>query len=120
MSFTRLTFTKLVDNFLSNARKSVLNDRAKRNGFSIVSEFSIENKQLTPFATNANRAILNSRYWLSKPFQTRLFNDYIYFSLRKSILKSVINNELTGSSWHFKRILYINVNILDNSAQILR
>ena len=66
---------KLVDDFLSNARKRVLNDRANRNGFSIVPGFSIENKQLIPFATNAYDVILNSRYWSTVPFQTRLFND---------------------------------------------
>ena len=64
---------KLVDDLLSNARNRVSNDLANRNRFSIVYQFSIENKQLTPFATSSNDVILTSRYWLTEPFQTRLF-----------------------------------------------
>ena len=93
---------KLVDEFLSHVRNKVSTASSSRRGgnFSIACVFSIENK----FET----------------FQTKSFNDFICFTLRKNILKRVISNRFTRSSWHFNCFLYINMNILDNSVQILR
>ena len=34
------------------------------------------------------------------------------------ILKRVINNNLTGSSWHFHRIVYLNVKVIDEERKI--
>ena len=55
------------------------------------------------------------------PYQTKSFNDFIYFDLRESILKRVINNGLTFSSWNFNNsFLYINVKILNVGDQPFR
>ena len=112
---------KLVDKFLSNVRNkfSTVSSRRRGDNFSIVCGFSIENKQLPPFATNGNDIILNSRYWSNELFQTNSFNDFTYFILRKNILKRVLSNGLTSSSWHFNCFSNINAKILDNPAQIL-
>ena len=42
------------------------------------------------------------------------------FSLREPISKRVINNGLTGSSWHFHRFFNINVKILNVADQLFR
>ena len=41
-------------------------------------------------------SIVNSRYWSTETYQTKLFNDYICFNLKEGILKRVINNDTTG------------------------
>ena len=79
--------------------------------FFIKCDFSLDNIQ--PSLIENKQPIKNSRYWLTELYQTKSFNDFIYLDLRKSILKRVINNGLTGSSWHFNRFLYINVKILN-------
>ena len=53
--------------------------------------------------TDDEEPLTNSRYWSTEPIQTKSFNDFVFFSLRESVLKRVINNELTGSLWFFKR-----------------
>ena len=93
-----------MDKSLSNVRNRVSTATTRGSNFRIVCGFSIKNKQLSPFAANAGDVILNLRYWSTEPFQAISFNDFIYFSLRKSILKRVINNGLTGSYWHFNLV----------------
>ena len=88
---------KLVDNFLLNVKNCV--KRSSPGKFIIKCGFSLENVQLSPFENE--ELIVNSHYWSTEPYQTKSVNDYIYFSLRKGILKRVINNGMTGSSWHF-------------------
>ena len=95
---------KLVDEFLLNAKNKVARSNID---FFIKCSFSLENIQ--PSATEDEQTVKNSRYWSTEPYQTKSFNDFIYFNLRESILKRVINNGLTGSSWHFNCFLYINV-----------
>ena len=76
---------KLVDDFLRNVKHRVPVGRSTTRGenkFNIVCGFSIEKKQLSPFAANTNGAILNSRYWSTEPYETKSFNDFIYFSLK--------------------------------------
>ena len=59
--------------------------------------------------TGDNQPLKNSRYWSTEAIQTKSFNDFVFFSIRESVSKRVINNGLTGSSWHFNRFLYINI-----------
>ena len=42
--------------------------------------FSLEN--IKPSLFENEEPIAGSRYWSTEPYQTRSFNDYIYFSLR--------------------------------------
>ena len=84
--------------------------------FIIKCGLSLENIQSSPFENEA--PILNSRYWSTEVYQTKLFNDYIYFNLREEIIKIVRNNGMTGSSWHFNQFLNVNVKILDSVNQI--
>ena len=82
------------------------------------SGFSLENIQSV--VDDFDEPLKNSRYWTTDPIQTKSFNDYVYFSIRESILKRVINNGLTGSSWHFNRFLYINIKIIKVNDELIR
>ena len=104
---------KLVDKFSLNVKNRVARSNSD---FFIKCGFSSENIQLLPIENK--QLIRNSRYWLAEAHQTKLFNDFIYFNLRDSVLKRVISNGLTGSSWHFNRFLYINVKILSVGDQL--
>ena len=98
---------------------NVKNKVARSNvDFFIKCGFSLENIQPSPIENE--QPIKNSRYWLTEPYQIKPFNDFIYFNLRESILKRVINNGLTGSSWHFNCFLYINIEILNVGHQLFR
>ena len=104
---------KLVDQFLLNVKNKVARSNVD---FFIKCGFSLDKIQPSPIENE--QPIKGSRYWLTEPYQIKPFNDFIYFNLRESILQRVINNGLTGSSWHFNRILYINVKILNVGHQL--
>ena len=93
-----------VDDFLSNVKRKI---KRSNEYFLIRCGFSLENIQ--PVLDNYNEPLKNTRYWSTDPIETKSFNDFVYFNVRESILKRVINNGLTGSSWHFNRFVYINV-----------
>ena len=101
----------LVDNVLLNVKNRV--KQSEHGDFIIKSGFSSENTPPSPFENE--ETTLSSRYWSTEPFQTKQFNDYIYFSLREGILKRIINNGMSISSWHFHRFLYLNVKTLETT-----
>ena len=96
--------TSIVDDFFSAVKEKI---ERKNQYFLIRCGFSIENIQ--PVLDNYNEPLKNTRYWTTDPIETKSFNDFVYFNVRESILKRIINNGLTGSSWHFHRFLYIYV-----------
>ena len=75
---------KLVDEFLLNVKNKVARSKVD---FFIKCGFSLEDIQPSPIENE--QPIKNSRYWLTEPYQIKPFNDFIYFNLRKSILKRV-------------------------------
>ena len=89
---------KLVDEFLLLVKSKIF---PSNTDFYIRCGFSLENMQAP--LTDDDVPLTNSRYWSTEPIQTKSFNDFVFFSLRESVLKRVINNELTGSLWFFKR-----------------
>ena len=105
----------VVDEFLFNVKNRIQRSNVE---FFIRSGFSLENVQSA--LDEYNEPLKNSRYWTTDPIQTKSFNDFVYFTIRASILKRVINNGLTGSSWHFNRFLYINVKIIRVNDQLIR
>ena len=94
----------LVDEFLFNVKI-----RIPRSDTDIVVRcgFSLENIQ--PPIGDYDQPLKVSRYWSTDPIQTKSFNDFVFFNTRESVLKRVINNGMTGSSWHFNRFLYISI-----------
>ena len=105
---------KLVDDFLLNVKNEV---GGSNNDFFIKHVFSLKNIQPSPF--ESEQPIKNSRYGSTGLQQTKSFYDFIYFNLREETLKRVINNGMSGSSWHFNCFLNINVKILDTENQLL-
>ena len=106
---------KLVDEFLLWIKGKIFRSSTD---FYIRCGFSLENMQVP--LTDDDVPLTSSRYWSTELIQTKSFNDFVFFSLRESILKRVINNGLTGSSWFFKRFLYINVKAIKVSDQFIR
>ena len=96
--------TAIVDDFLHNVKEKI---KRRQEIFLIRCGFSLENIQ--PVLDNYSEPLKNTRYWTTDPIETKSFNDFVYFNVRESILKRVINNGLTGSSWHFNRFVYINI-----------
>ena len=105
----------LVDEFLLNIKNKIQKSAVN---FLIRCGLSLENIQ--PSLEDYDEPLKNSSYWSTDPIQTKSFNDYVFFNIRESILKRVINNGLTGSLWHFKRFLYINVKIIKVTDQLIR
>ena len=87
---------RCVDDFLKNVRY-----RFKVTGKKwIKCSFTIENIQNSPHEDLI--PIINSRYWTTPPYEGIYFNDFIFYSLRQSILSKVKINGMSGSSCHFK------------------
>ena len=82
----------IVDEFLFNVKNKIQSSNVD---FLIRSGFSLENIQSA--VDDFNELLKNSRYCTTDPIQTKSFNGYVYFTIRKSIIKRVINNGLTGS-----------------------
>ena len=105
----------VVENFLN-----IVKDKIPRYNSSVLirAGFSIENIQQA--LDNYTEPLTQSRYWSTEPIQTKSFNDFVYFKIRESILKRVINNRLSGSAWNFHKFNYINIKILKSTNQLMR
>ena len=114
-SYNFFNSEKLVNEFLSSVKTKIF--RSNTDSY-IRGGFSLGNMQAT--LTDDYVLLTNSRYWSTEPIQTKSFNDFVFCSLRESIFKRVINNGLTGSSWFFKRFLYIDVKTIKVSDQFIR
>ena len=66
------------------------------------------------------RPIVNTRYWTTELIKTTYFNDYIFYSLRENILKTVILNGMSGRSWQFRRFIYVNLKSLNLESEVVR
>ena len=106
---------KLVDEFLLSVKSTIFRSYTD---FYIRCTFSLENMQAP--LTDDDSLLTNSRYWSTDPIKTKSCNYFLFFSLRESILKRVINNVLSGSSWFFKCFLYINVKTIKVSDQFIQ
>ena len=80
--------------------------------------FLIENIHLSLHENSI--PILSTRYWSTEPYQTRYFNDYIFYSLRENILKRVIVNGTSGSFWGLRRFVYLHLKISDLETEIVK
>ena len=96
-----------VDDFLQNVR---LKFKSSDSNFTIKCGFAIENMQLPP--TEYDVLILSICYWSTEPYKSTYSNDFAFFSLKENILKRVINNGMTGSSWRFSKFIYLNLKVL--------
>ena len=103
---------KCVDDFLKNVKYRL--QATNKKWFKC--SFTIENTQ------NSIRTDLlpltNTRYWTTETYDGIYFNHLNLRSLRSDILKRVIANQMSGSSWYFKRFLCLALKILDSEANI--
>ena len=103
---------KCVDQFLQNVK---FRFRATTEKWFKCS-FTIENTQ------NSIRAdlkpLLKTRYWTTETYDSIYFNDFVFYLLKNDILKRVIVNQMSGSSWYFKGFLNLAVKILDADIKI--
>ena len=106
--------TEIVEDFLFSVKRLY----KPTNKALFKSSFSIENIQNAPIISPDIADIKSQRYWSTGAYKGIYFNDFIAAGLRDDILKRVIVNNLTGSSWHFNRFVYLNVKILDTERKI--
>ena len=100
---------KCVDTFLRNIKHRFQATNEKW----FKCSFTIENTQN---ATSADfQALTNTRYWTTETYDSIYFNDFIFYSLKADILKRVIVNQMSGSSWYFKRFLNLALKVLDST-----
>ena len=64
-----------------------------------------------------------SKNWFKCSFiienkQNSIRPDFIFYALKQEILKRVIRNSMSGSSWYFKCFVYLAVKILDGEVEI--
>ena len=106
----------LVDTFLAQVKDLV--PRNEYNNLLIRAGFSIENIQEA--LGDYSDPLVQTRYWTTETFESKSFNDFISFKIRESVLKRVINNNLSGSAWHFNRFNYMNVKVINQPLQLLK
>ena len=73
--------------------------------------FELKNHQQTEIVE-----LENTRVWLTNVFIGRYFNEFIRSEMKKDILKRVIINGSTGSSWLFKHFNNLQFLVTDKST----
>ena len=106
----------VVDSFLNEVK--VLMPRYENNVL-VRAGFSIENVQQA-LNDNYSDPLVQTSYWTTEPYQTKSFNDFVSFKIREGILRRVINNNLSGSAWHFNRFNYLNVKIVNIPLELTK
>ena len=105
-------FAKCVDDFLQNVQQRF--HATNRKWFKC--SLTIQNTQNS--IRSDLQPLVNTRYWTTETYDSIYFNDFMLQSLKFDILKRVINNQMSGSSWYFKRFLSLAVKILDSEVEI--
>ena len=105
---------QIVDDFLLNVYRLF----KPKNEVLFKADFSIENIQNSSVVSPNTIDLTNVRYWSTDVYSGVYFNDFIVSEIRNDILKRIINNNLSGSSWHFNRFKHINLKIIDHKNKI--
>ena len=100
---------EIVDDFLLNVKTLY----KPKNKVLFKADFSIENIQNASVVSPNTTDIVSIRCWSSEVYSGIYFNDFIVSEIRLDILKRIINNNLSGSSWHFNRFKHLNLKIID-------
>ena len=104
----------IVDDFLFNVKRVF----KPSNNVLFKGDFSIENIQTAPLSSPDIADIKSLCYWSTNVYKGVYFNDFIVSEIRNDILKREINNNLTGSSWHFNRFQYLNLKVVEEQQKI--
>ena len=105
---------ELVDEFLFNVKSRF----KPLNKVIFKADFSIENIQNAPLTLPSLTDIANARYWTTDVYKGVYFNDFIISEIRSDILKRVIINNLTGSSWYFNRFKHLSIKVIEQKKAI--
>ena len=105
----------VVEDFLNSVKSKM---PRYSHGVLIRAGFSIENIQQA--LDNYTEPLTQTRYWSTEPINTKSLNYFVYFKIRESILKRVINNRLSGSAWNFHKFNYLNVKLLKLNHQLIQ
>ena len=99
---------KIIDRFFNSVRELFVSvgKELKMQGY-----FELKNYQQTEPVE-----LENTRVWLTNVFVGRYFNEFSRSEMKKDILKRVIINGSTGSSWLFKRFNKLQVDVTDKSV----
>ena len=100
---------ELVDEFLFNVKTRF----KPKNKVFFKGDFSIENIQNAPLISPNIIDIKTTRYWSTDVYKGVYFNDFIISEIRSDILRRVIINNLTGSSWHFNRFKHLSIKVIE-------
>ena len=107
---------ELVDEFLFNVKSRF----KPQNNVFFMADFSIENIQNAPLTSPNVTDITNTLYWTTDVYKGVYFNDFIISEIPSNILKRVIINNLTGSSWYFNRFKHLSIKVLEQNKSIHR
>ena len=81
-------------------------------------DFAIENIQTAPEQFADTTDIKSVRYWSTNVYKSVCFNDFAVAKIRNDILKGVINNKLSGSSWNFNRFSHLNLKVVEENFKL--
>ena len=105
---------EVVDDFLFNVKRVF----KPSNNVLFKGDFSIGNIPSAPLSLPDIVDIKSLRFWSTNLYKGVCFNNFIVSEIRNDILKRVINNSLTGSSWHFNSIHYLNLKVVEEQQKI--
>ena len=97
----------IVDDFLQSVYEVYLPQEKKIQAF-----FEIINQQRGEVILEDNRA------WLTNSFNTKDFNTFIQGEIKNEIIKRIIANGQSGSSWFFKRFERLTIITTSRKNQI--
>ena len=100
---------KTVDSFFNSVKELFVSAKGKE--FKMQGYFELKNYPQTEIVE-----LENTRFWLTNVFVGRYFNEFIRSEMKKDILKRVILNGSTGSSWLFKHFNKLQFILTDKSA----
>ena len=98
---------KIVDVFFNSVKNPFVSDGKE---YKMQGYFELKSYQRTEPVE-----LENIRVWLSNVFVGKYFNELIRNEMKNDILKRVIINGSTGSSWLFRQFNKLQVNVTDNS-----
>ena len=101
---------ELIGNFLLNVKSKFVPSTE----VFIRCAFLLKNIQPEPVET-----VILIRYWLTDVYTTKYFNNYLFFSLKRDIKKRILANSQSGSSWRFRRFIYLNLKIHPDNSKLI-
>ena len=94
----------MIDAFLDVVHQTFVPEKNLNHKFQAY--FEIVNQQRTPDCDNF---LTDKRAWLTNVFRFKYFNEFVRGEIKNEIVKRIIINGKSGSSWYFKRFDRLNI-----------